>query len=230
MELKRVALAFLVTLIVECLEIKKYPYELQENDFCGLDKSVYSGKCKKLTKCRNLIAKRKTIEICSLSGLFLSKVGDAIVCCSREDFYASRRLSGDSVLDYEKCKQKYKSLRPTKTEESFHRFVVNGEDVEPYEFPHMAAVGWLSWYDFSVKWNCGGSLITENFVMSAAHCMNFNGLEPNVVRLGDIDLESSDDDAFMQQFGVQKIFIHPRYDVNDNSNDIGLIRLLGSVV
>jgi hypothetical protein len=229
MDLKRLALYSLVISIVIAIEVTKYPYELKENDFCGQDKSFYSGKCKKLSKCRNLLVAKKKIEVCSFESVLNNKLSDALVCCSREDFYASRRLNGEGVLDFERCQQKYKSLRAIENL-SFSKFVVNGEDVEPYEFSHMAAIGWLTWFDFSVKWNCGGSLITEKFVLSAAHCMNFNGIRPNVVRLGDIDLNSSHDDQFVQQFGVQNVIVHPSYDYSDNKNDIALIQLLGTVV
>lgn len=230
MDLKRLTLiSILLISIVAAIEVRRYPSDLNENDFCGLDKSVYSGKCKKLSKCRNLLAAKKRIEVCSFESVLSSKLGNALVCCSREDFYASRRLNGDGVLDFEKCKEKYKSLRATESE-SFEKYVVNGEEVEPYEFSHMAAIGWLTWFDFSVKWNCGGSLITEKFVLSAAHCMSFNGIRPNVVRLGDIDLNSPHDDQFVQQFGVKDVIMHPDYDYNDNRNDIALIQMIGSAV
>lgn len=60
--------------------------------------------------------------------------------------------------------------------------------------------------------------------------MNFDGTRPNVVRFGDIDLNSADDDEFVQQFKIDEIFIHPDYDAGSHSNDIVMIKMLGEVM
>jgi hypothetical protein len=60
--------------------------------------------------------------------------------------------------------------------------------------------------------------------------MSYAGNYPNVVRFGDIDLNSADDDEFVQQFGIGEITVHPEYDAGIHANDIALIKLLGSVV
>jgi hypothetical protein len=66
--------------------------------------------------------------------------------------------------------------------------------------------------------------------MSAAHCMLLDGRKPNIVRLGDVDLNSAEDDHFVQQFYVYRIFKHPEYNYDTNENDIALIQLRGSVM
>lgn len=51
-----------------------------------------------------------------------------------------------------------------------HTSVVGGELTLLGEFPHMAALGWKRGEE--IEFNCGATLISENFVMTAAHCLS----------------------------------------------------------
>lgn len=46
--------------------------------------------------------------------------------------------------------------------------IVGGVKANDQEFPHMAAIGFL--VDDEIIFGCGGSLISERFVLTAAHC------------------------------------------------------------
>ena len=52
--------------------------------------------------------------------------------------------------------------------------IVGGEKTKVGEYPHMAAIGWRD-LDGSLEFVCGGSLISERFVLTVAHCGSYEG-------------------------------------------------------
>lgn len=69
----------------------------------------------------------------------------------------------------------------------------DGSLVEAGEFPWVVALGYLS-SQYKVRFSCGGSLISETFVLTAAHCVKDNQ-RPVVARLGKVCLEKNDDET-----------------------------------
>lgn len=103
-------------------------------------------------------------------------------------------------------------------------FIVGGTVTKVGEYPHMAVIGWQN-IDGSVDWNCGASLISYQFVLTAAHCTSWRSKKPNIVRLGEQNLKVDDDNASIQDFGIQTIIRHPDYKVSSKYFDIALFRL-----
>ncbi|XP_022906190.2 venom protease-like [Onthophagus taurus] len=109
-----------------------------------------------------------------------------------------------------------------------HKFITGGIDALPLEFPHVALLGYGDPND--IHWLSGGGLISENFILTAAHCLSAD-LYGTVkyVRLGDLDIRSNDDDAFPVEYEVAEVFEFPEYRPDSKYHDIGLVRLKKNV-
>jgi len=93
--------------------------------------------------------------------------------------------------------------------------VVGGENTQLGEFPWMALLGTA--YENDIKWRCGGSIINELYILSAAHCN-----DPDIIRVGEWKVDDEEVDCVEsvgrkvcaekpQDISVQCVFRHPEY-------------------
>ena len=110
------------------------------------------------------------------------------------------------------------SSKVTNTEDR----VVNGEEASPHEFPWI-----VSMLDLDGDWFCGGSILTEDYVITAAHCVDWMEPHEALIRIGDHDNSDPDDTDYnkKQSIKIKKIIIHSKYDTETTNNDIALLKL-----
>ncbi|XP_054637834.1 chymotrypsin-like elastase family member 2A isoform X2 [Dunckerocampus dactyliophorus] len=101
--------------------------------------------------------------------------------------------------------------------------VVAGVDVRPYSWPWQVSLQ----SDSSGRWShvCGGTLITLEWVLTAAHCISHSTYR---VEVGKHSLEASEENSITR--GVSHSITHEDYNIFLSRNDIALIKLSSPVV
>uniref|UniRef100_A0AB38ZEJ3 Venom S1 protease 8 n=1 Tax=Oncocephalus sp. TaxID=2944721 RepID=A0AB38ZEJ3_9HEMI len=99
--------------------------------------------------------------------------------------------------------------------------IIGGEEAGMHEFPLIAA---LVTPKFMIGF-CGGTIITEYHVLTAAHCfVPMKGREL-AVSVGEHDLDRKDETPYTQVIPVEKIIEHPGYNRLGQHNDIAIVVL-----
>ncbi|CAB3380268.1 Hypothetical predicted protein [Cloeon dipterum] len=127
------------------------------------------------------------------------------------------------------------NLLPVNCGDSFTIRIVGGRKADMGEHPWLAALEYETRRGQQVL--CGGSLINERYVLTAAHCIQVPAGNKLVsVRLGEHNLVT-EKDCYKTAKGVEicadpplsvpieSVKVHEKYGGVDRHNDIGLIRL-----
>ncbi|XP_024120470.1 serine protease 27-like [Oryzias melastigma] len=98
--------------------------------------------------------------------------------------------------------------------------IVGGQEAAPGMWPWQAVL--FSNGEFS----CGGSLITNQWVLTAAHCLSIEDLNTTSVQLG---AQNRTSDPNAESRTLEDIVCHPDYDSDTYNNDVCLLKLSAPV-
>ncbi|KAK4311940.1 hypothetical protein Pmani_016606 [Petrolisthes manimaculis] len=99
--------------------------------------------------------------------------------------------------------------------------IVNGQETDVNEWPWQAAIRVIQ----SNVLFCGGVLIDNRWVVTAAHCAVEFSREQVEVTLGDHNRDTTKTTQYSLRSKVEQIIVHQNYDATTVNNDIALFKL-----
>ncbi|XP_060655180.1 chymotrypsin-2-like [Drosophila nasuta] len=106
--------------------------------------------------------------------------------------------------------------------------IINGENAVPKQFPYQVYFEEHINYDW--EGNCGGVIISNRTVLTAAHCIS-DSMDAFKIYFGTVDRTNIYETGQQRLIVKRKnIIVHQEYDPHEFPNDIALIRLPAEIL
>lgn len=100
--------------------------------------------------------------------------------------------------------------------------IVSGHTPQPGSHPWMVAIYLRT--KTGPKQSCGAAVLSEDIVLTAAHCVNKYPPSTYILRIGDYNIEEEEEGQ--QEFRVSSIAMHPQFDKGPYlNNDVAVLRV-----
>ncbi|XP_035790730.1 serine protease grass-like [Anopheles albimanus] len=203
---------------------------LSQNDPACTTPVRRAGFCVPIERCRNINAivksstppSRGIQNYINRSGCTLAGVTRS-VCCVPTEIVPDTSVSKWHLLPTQTCGK------------SVYQKVAWGNTTDPFEYPWMVVLRYERQGQFEDQ--CGGSLINNRYVLTAAHCVETgNGWNLISVRLGEHDKSKPIDCIVYSDgakscanppivLGIESTVVYPEYNIPFARHDIALIRM-----
>ncbi|NP_001166092.1 serine protease 87 isoform X1 [Nasonia vitripennis] len=103
--------------------------------------------------------------------------------------------------------------------------MIGGKEAKPNQLPYLVSI-----YHTNRKHNCGGGILNDRYILTAAHCI----INPNTGKFFDIPMEIVVDTVDLEndpgvRIRIEKAFVPKNYVQAGNFNDIGILKLSSSL-